>query len=622
MIMKTKILISSLFILLFASCNDNMLDRPQLTSQNDDTYWTSESKLRLYANGFYPTHFVGYNTSWGTDAIVYLGYLFSDDMLYYGNQTEFEVSVPTSRGNNTATSTYISWLEKYTGPTWNFSWLRKSNIMINRIENRMKDILNEEAFNHWMGIARFFRAMDYAGLVTVFGDVPYYDHEISDSDYEDLYLPRTPRNEVMDAVYDDWVYALNNVRLNDGELYVNRYVVAGFISRLALVEGTWQKYHKRNSERAKKFLNLAVEAAELVRSSGKYDIVTDFRNLFGSNNLAGNKDCIFYRHYDATYSVTHQVASACNLVDGRYPSPNLALVKSFICSDGSDWQTSTNAANKDFTLDNLFKTRDSRFEASFYNKLTTKSLGSYLYIAKFINRAGFDYLTTGGSPANEYTGVLNENDYPIMRYAEVLLNMIEAKAELELLGGTPVTQADIDVTINKIRNRPLAAAAEARGVKKTAAMDISNLPVSPDRGDVPQLIWEIRRERRMELAFEHSRLLDLRRWKKLDYMDDTQYPDILKGTWVNMATDFPDQITATKIGVLAVTDLNGKVTVYDGTNADKMVGFYSPLNIYGRTSFQNTAGVNLYLAPVGINQMDDYKKKGYVLEQTEGWPSY
>lgn len=619
--MKAKILIGSLIILLFASCDD-ILDRPQLTEQNDDIYWTSETKLRLYANGFYPTHFVGYNASWTTTGAAYLDYLFHDDAIYFGGQTQFDLSVPTTRGNATATATHIPWIAKYTGPDWNFSWIRKSNIMIDRVENRMKDLLSEEAFNHWMGIGRFFRAMDYAGLVTVFGDVPYYDHEVSDTDYDDVYKARTPRNEVMDAVYDDWVYAMQNVRLNDGDMFVNRYVVAGYISRLALVEGTWQKYHKGDAERAKKFLNLAVEAAEMIRTSGKYDIVTDFRSLFGSSNLSGNKDCIFYRHYDSGYNVTHAVASACNLQDGRYINPNLSLVKAFICNDGSDWQTSTDATNKDFNLDNLIKTRDSRFEASFWHKPTTKSYSTYLYLTKFISREGLAYMEAGATaPPNEYTSNLNTNDYPLLRYAEVLLNLIEAKAELATLGGTAVTQTDIDVTINKIRKRPIAPEAVARGVKKTEDMDLGNLPNSPDRGDVSQLIWEIRRERRMELAFEHSRIIDLRRWKKIEYMDDTQYPDLLKGTWVNIAKDFPDQITSAKIGLLAVTDLNGNVTVYNGSNADKMVGFYSPLNTLGRISFLNVPGVNPYLAPIGTNQINEYKTKGYELAQTEGWPS-
>ena len=48
---------------------------------------------------------------------------------------------------------------------------------------------------------------------------------------------RTPRNEVMDAVYDDFDFAMKNVRLDDGDAqYVNRYVVAAFVSRWALFE--------------------------------------------------------------------------------------------------------------------------------------------------------------------------------------------------------------------------------------------------------------------------------------------------------------------------------------------------------------------------------------------------
>jgi hypothetical protein len=616
--------IASLAMFFLASCSD-MLDRPPLTEENDDTYWASESQLRLYANGFYPRYFVGYNSGWGTEYAPHTGYTFSDDIVYNGTQTNFELSVPNDRGNNTVaisgTTIYIPWLESYSGPNWNFAWIRRSNIMIDRIETKMSKILTTDQKNHWTGIARFFRGLDYAGLVQVFGDVPYYDHEVNNADPQDLYKGRTPRNEVMDAVYDDFVFALQNVKLDDGALSVDRYVVAGFVSRLALFEGVWQKYHHNNSERAKKFLKLAVEATDLIRNSSKYDIVTDFRTLFTSDNLAGNKDVIFYRHYDPAYSVTHSVSSYCNLSEGRYPNPNLALVKAFICNDGTDWQTSSTTANKNFALNNLIATRDSRFEATFFNKVTSRSLSSCLYTVKFISREGVRY-EGNGLPA-EYTSTNNKNDYPIIRYSEILLNWIEAKAELATLGETAITQSDIDLSINKIRNRPIAAEAVALGVKKTAAMDLTNLPSSPDRGDVSQLIWEIRRERRMEMAFEHSRLLDLKRWKKLDYMDQTLNPDILRGTWIDAnSTELKTALlTSAKVGILAVTDMDGKVTVYNGNNAAQMVGFYTPTNIQERRPFLNVMNVNPYLAPVGKNQRINYQSKGFELKQTEGWPS-
>jgi hypothetical protein len=109
----------------------------------------------------------------------------------------------------------------------------------------------------------------------------------------------------------------------------------------------------------------------------------------------------------------------------------------------------------------------------------------------------------------------NTSDAPIMREAEVVLNWIEAKAVLaQYYGGPAIAQADIDKSINAIRNRPLDDAATAKGVKKTAPLLLSALPDDPTRdADVPSLIWEIRRERRMEFVFEHTRLLDLKRWK-------------------------------------------------------------------------------------------------------------
>ena len=151
-----------------------------------------------------------------------MGFTFSDDIVHNGSQGNFTRSVPNSQ-------------------VWSMSLIRSINIMIDRVENRMQDILSTEAYNHWMGVGRFFRALEYADIVTAYGDVPYYDYVVSDTNLDDLYKPRTPRNEVMDHVYDDLVFALGNVRSNDGDQQVNKYIVAGFISRVALHEGSWQK---------------------------------------------------------------------------------------------------------------------------------------------------------------------------------------------------------------------------------------------------------------------------------------------------------------------------------------------------------------------------------------------
>ncbi|ACU06316.1 RagB/SusD family nutrient uptake outer membrane protein [Pedobacter heparinus] len=588
-------------VIVFSGCK-KFLDRPPLTSETDETAWTSEEKLRLYANKYYTDFFDGYGNGFTTTGAPLVGYTNSDDMVVQGNQPNFTRSVPNSS-------------------IWSYTTIRSVNIMLDRIETKMSGILSTEAKAHWTGVGRFFRGFRYSELVQSYGDVPYYTREIQNTELGELYKARTPRNEVMDGAYDDWKFALQNVRLNDGDQNLNRYIVAGFVSRLALIEGTWQKYYYKSNERAKKFLDLAVEAADMVISSGKYDITTDYKTLFTSKELKGNKECILYRNYDPAAGVTHAIASYGNLAESTTNGPTSDLIKSYILNTGGVWQNASSAI-QDFNLDNLIKTRDSRFEATFYSKPSLLNKGSFYYITKFLprdveKRTQVDLL---GMPP-EFVGDKNETDAPVLRYAEVLLNWVEAKAELATIGGTALVQNDIDKTINKIRSRPLAAEAITRGVVKTTNLSLAALPTDPDRDpDVSSLIWEIRRERRMEFAFEIFRLADLKRWSKLQYMDNSLNTDLLSGGWVNFPTQLPGALTAANIGIVSVVDLNGTETVYNGTNAAAMKGFYKNTINKGRLPFLNQPNINPYLTPVGLVQMDDYAAKGYKLTQTQGWP--
>lgn len=600
--MKIAFKIVLVFIVIaFAGCK-KFLDRPPLSDETDETAWNSEEKLRLYANKYYTDFFDGYGNGFNTAGAPLVNYTNSDDMVVQGSQLNFTRSVPNSS-------------------IWSYYTVRSINIMLERIDTRMADILTPSAKAHWTGIGRFFRAMRYSELVQAYGDVPYYTREINNTELDELYKPRTPRNEVMDAVYEDMKFALQNVRLNDGDQNVNRYIVAGFVSRLALNEGTWQKYYYKDSEQARKFLDLAVDAADLDISSGKYDINTDYKSLFTSKELRGNKECILYRNYDPTAGVTHAIASYGNLAESTLNGPTSDLLKSYILTTGDVYQNAS-STNASFNLDNMIVTRDSRFEATFYSKPSPLNKGSYYYITKFLpreveKRTQVDSL---GMPP-EFTGDKNETDAPVLRYAEVLLNWIEAKAELADLGGGAVTQSDIDKSINKIRSRPLAKEASDRGVTLTAPLRLTSIPSDPSRDpEVSSLIWEIRRERRMEFAFEIFRLADLKRWSKLEYMDNDLNTDLLSGGWVDFPSQLPKVLTAANIGKLAVVSTTGTETVYSGTNAAAMKGFYKNTTNKGRLPFLNQANINPYLAPIGRVQIDEYAAKGYKLLQTQGWP--
>ncbi len=608
-------------LILNIGCED-FLDKPQLDIiEDNDKFWRNESDFRMYSVEFYSWFLSGYNSGYTTNYAPLRGYTFSDDVCSgEGKQENFISSVPAKLGVASIPGKLLeqTWLRQYSGERWNFGWVRKANVMLQRVEN-YKGNLSEAAYKHWSAVGRFFRAYAYFNLVVSFGDVPYFDKPIDETDQKYMFKDRDDRGFVMDKVYEDLQYAMANAyeKDNNSTQYVNRDLIAALTTRFMLFEGTWQKYHKLSDERAKKYLQLCTEAAEMIMKSGKYSCSKDFRSLFGSDNLAGHPEVIFYRHY-ATAKALHSIASYSNGDEGQN-GVNLQLLKAFICTDGQPYQTSTVPNAKDFNLSVMAKTRDPRFEATFFNFPRFKAT-SMVYADKFISREGASYWAPDkiASRPAQFGGSLNENDAPIVRYAEVLLDWIEAKAELaESYGGTALTQEDIDKTINAIRNRPLDNTAKANGVEKTKPLQLSSLPDDPARDtDVSKILWEIRRERRMEFVYEHTRLLDIKRWKKLSYMDNNKYPDTMYGAWVNFPKDVPNFLSESYIGLLTVRNAEGKDIVYDGDNKDQMVGFYKIPNVEPRDAFDEEKA---YLSPVGVQDMQQYSDYGFKLSQTKAW---
>lgn len=601
------------------SC-DSLLDRPELTKITDSegNYWRNENDLRLFANDFYPNYFVGYNTAFGTAYAPLTGYNFADDFTSQGAQANLLGTVPTGTGGSSSAAISVLRLE-HPGPNWNFYWVRKANLLLSRIETTAKNNISEEAFKHWTAVGRFFRGYEYSRLVSNFGDIPYYDQEVSVSNPDDMYKTRDPRGEVMDKVYDDFRFVLDNMRESDGNGYVNRYAAAALISNLMLFEGSWQKYHNLDGTRAKKYLEMARDAAQYVMESGKWSFSADFKSLFASESLAGNPEVIFHRTYDDGLAVRHAVGSYSNGTESQARSANLDLLKDFISVDGKVWQNSAVTNANSFRLQDLAKTRDPRFEATFMDTVNASASGTFVYAHKFAGREALNYI--GSSYPPKWGSNTNTNDSPIVRLAEVVLNWIEAKQILaEFYGGAAVTQADLDRSINAIRNRPLDNVATAKGVTKTAPLILASLPNDPEReSDVSPLMWEIRRERRMEFVFEYARIQDIRRWKKLHYLNFTS-EDYRLGPWIIGNVDLRDRANPGKIApsyrnVLQVKNAAGQIITYNGTNDAEMVGYYVVRNFANRLAVQDRN----YLAPISQLLIDEYKDRGFTLNQTTGW---
>jgi starch-binding outer membrane protein, SusD/RagB family len=215
--MKKQILSIALLALTLGACKKDFLVRFPQDTITDDTYWTSEANVRSFANGFYSSYFTGYGS----------GFTFGN---YFTGQTlndDFAAVSPSLFTKNPPTS----------GGGWTFSFVRKANLFIDRVQNSP---LDQAVKDHWIGVGRFFRALEYSDLVNRFGDVPYYGKLLTENDTEELYKPRDPMPVVVDSILADFKFAAEKVRLSDGtkgircgiSLYVQSYAYARHLVKI------------------------------------------------------------------------------------------------------------------------------------------------------------------------------------------------------------------------------------------------------------------------------------------------------------------------------------------------------------------------------------------------------
>ena len=568
--MKLRIIALALSFLAISACDD-FLEKPPLDSLIDETYWTTESNVRSFSWGFYTAYFSGYGSgySWGK---FFSGQTLNDDFAP-ASPNQFRRTVPTA-----ATSSY-----------WNFSNVRKANIFLDRVQTVPMD---EEAILHWSGVARFFRGLEYFDLVKQFGDVPWYDEELSESDPEILYKPRDSRDFVMDRVLEDFEFAVKNVRIDDGNegQTVNRAVVLALMSRVFLFEGTWQKYQNNNNEKAKEYLEASKNAAAELISTGGYTL-GNYREVFNSLNLAGNPEVILFRHYEPGI-LTHALNSYNNMEPQTGVSKD--AIEAYLASDGFPIGLSS-VYQGDKGIENVMANRDPRI----YETLVSDELR--------LNGIASNYSTTGYATHKflnevikdqpEGSSNLNYTDSPVLRYGEVLINYAEAAAELATVGGAALTQADLDISVNVLRDRPgiILPHLEVKGnVAAVNGMVYDDPARDPD---VPSIIWEIRRERRIELMMEGFRSNDLARWAKFEYTDTEANSDINRGAWIRRA-DYPA--------------LQSSVTLTNGEE-----GYIIPAT--AAVSQRLFEDPKVYLDPIPLDQITLYEQEGVTLTQNPGW---
>jgi len=467
----------------------------------DPAFWKTENNVRSYNWEFY-NMFSGFGNGTHTDGDFYFT-SFSDDQCSAGF-SQFPQTTAATDGN------------------WFFGYIRKANIMLERIDQVDMD---DEAKNHWKGIAHFFRAFQYFKLVQRFGDVPFFSHSSDISDSTEIYKPRDPRTLVMDSVLADINFAVDNLRQADLPNTVNKDVALALKSRICLYEGTYRKYHTElNLPDAAKFLKEAKDAAATIMGES-YSLNPNYLAAYNSFDLSKDgSEILLYKRYEPALLMHSLLAYlySSTVLQGLTKS----AVESYLCTDGKPITLSPLYQGDD-TITDVVANRDERL------KYTIDSTYEY-YIGHVKNSltssTGYrpwkflpDTSTLKTIPTSINT---NYTDAPLFWLAEVYLNYIEAAAELDDMGEYTLTQTDIDNTINKLRARGGVAPMILAGHQNPGYTD-------PKKdADVTSLIWEIRRERRTELMMDGFRFYDLMRWKKGDYMDSQKNPDSFLGAKV------------------------------------------------------------------------------------------
>ena len=390
---RLKIMASTLLMLSaisFTSCTD-YFERPPFDSLEDSEYWQTEEHCRTYSYGFYPTFFNGYGTSGLIGGSSFgNGDTFNDDIAW-NVQGEFTpIRVPDSDSG------------------WDFSVIRKANYMIEKVQTVPG--LSEEALNHWLGIGRFFRGMQYANMVFGYGDVPWYDARLDASDRDAMFKDRDPRTEVDRKIMEDFQFAMDNVRTNDGDLVINRYVVAAMVSRLALREGTFLKYHNIDAALGNEMIKMSREAALIVMQSGLFSVSPDYNALFSSDDLAGNPEVIFYRKYLGG-TLTHCVLTYNNAE--AQTGANRALLESYLTDDGLPVHLDANWDPQ--TADEFFAGRDPRLTETFRMKYYVRGedCTPFNYSTSGYSMCKFMDDTQATSEDQKYRGQNNETDCPL-----------------------------------------------------------------------------------------------------------------------------------------------------------------------------------------------------------------
>lgn len=545
-----------------ASCKKGFLNRYPQTEISPQLFFKSEQDLGLYINGLLSLPGTGnYHGDQSTDNAATTA------------STEIKNMMIGSPSAKTLTG------------GWSWSRLRNINYFLDHYDNPG---IAEEAKDHYAGLARYYRAQFYFDKVKTYSDIPWYSHALLPDDSTNLLLPRSPRTLVMDSILADLQFAAAHVRENVPSGTPDVWAAKAFYSRVALYEGTYRKYHPELDlqNTAGSFLEIAESAAKDIMDSQKFYLYNtgspdkDYATLFASQDLLSNPEMILATPFDA--SKPGGINSDQNsYIFGNYEqSPSRDLVEAYLMKDGTPFTERAGYRQAEFMEE--FQDRDPRIYQTIAYPGWVRLPDNQPYVQQLNkNFTGYHQLK-GYYNLSTDAVVRGSVDFPVYRYAEVLLNYAEARAESGKL-----TQEDLDISVNLIRDRAGMPPLDMQ--KANAGPDPVLTAKYPDvTGTNQGVILEIRRERRVEFALEGYRFDDLMRWhagKILEKIPEGMYFPGL-GKFDLTGDNIPDIILIGKDETIPAADQKEKNSLGEPLVYYKAGSFGENVTVYLRNGTQ------------------------------------
>jgi len=512
--------------------------------------------------------------------------------------------------------------------------VRKINYFLEKLADPKYTTIDPSLVPNYVGLGRFIRAYKYFSMVSKYGDVQWYDHVVVASNKDDMFKDRDSREMVFDKILEDLDYAIENItNVSPDKSTPDKWCALFLKSRACLFEASYLKYHNaNNAARIKTLYEAARDASNQIMDSGLFSLNTDagekgaYRDLFYSAELLQNEVLLGTPTGIDIYGSQNNYFNA----SGADRSLVRPFINTYLCKDGTPFTDKSNFETMSFVEE--FKDRDERLAQTVrgpeYKMITTVGGDTPETVAPDIPNAasllGYQVIKfTLDKTLNEHEAAanMNTNSTPVYRYAEVLLNYAEAKAELN-----EITDADWSKTIGALRRRA--------GI---TGGDLDKLPTKVDQylkttfypNVTSAIILEIRRERACELCLEGLRVLDWKRWANGERISDLPW-------------------TGIHIANLGAVDINGDGTVdaYFSTDAKDPQSEYA--NVWVKVFTSGTdeglhatenvegGGYDLeyimpkvkrnweadgrqYLAPIPEQSIVRYKNNGYTLTQNPNW---